>query len=88
MPFPPPGELPDPGIKPAPLGSPALQADSLPVAPLGKYWGETRDTAKHPTMHRPPLLPRYPHTQPPATKRYTARSVANADAEKPWCHII
>ena len=31
--FPPPGDLPDPGIKPT---SPALQADSLPADPLGK----------------------------------------------------
>ena len=30
MPFPPPGDLPDTGIKP---GSPALQADSLPLGP-------------------------------------------------------
>ena len=28
LPFPPPGDLPNPGIKP---GSPALQADSLPT---------------------------------------------------------
>ena len=33
LPFPPPGGLPDPGIKP---GSPALQADSLPSKPPGK----------------------------------------------------
>ena len=31
--FPPPGDLPDPGIE---LGSPALQADSLPSEPSGK----------------------------------------------------
>ena len=31
LPFPPPGDLPDPGIKP---GSPALQADSLLTDPL------------------------------------------------------
>ena len=30
LPFPPPGDLPDPGIKPV---SPALQADSLPAEP-------------------------------------------------------
>ena len=30
MPFPPPGDLPDPGIEP---GSPALQADALPSEP-------------------------------------------------------
>ena len=33
LPFPPPGHLPDPGIK---LRSPALQADSLPSQPPGK----------------------------------------------------
>ena len=33
LPFPSPGDLPDPGIKP---GSPALQADALPSKPQGK----------------------------------------------------
>ena len=33
LPFPSPGNLPDPGIEP---GSPALQADSLPTEPQGK----------------------------------------------------
>ena len=33
LPFPSPGDLPNPGIKP---GSPALQADSLPAEPPGK----------------------------------------------------
>ena len=33
LPFPPPGDLPDPGIKPV---SPALQVGSLPLAPPGK----------------------------------------------------
>ena len=33
VPFPPPGDLPDPGIEP---GSPALWADSLPTEPSGK----------------------------------------------------
>ena len=33
LPFPSPGDLPDPGIK---TGPPALQADSLPTEPLGK----------------------------------------------------
>ena len=32
LPFPPPGDLPDPGFKPASPGSPALQVDSLPAA--------------------------------------------------------
>ena len=34
LPFPSPGDLPDPGIKP---GSPALQADALPSEPPGKW---------------------------------------------------
>ena len=36
LPFPSPGNLPDPGIKPRSL---ALQADSLPSEPLGKPLG-------------------------------------------------
>ena len=35
LPFPPPGDLPDPGIKPISPVSPALQADSLPTEPPG-----------------------------------------------------
>ena len=33
LPFPSPGDLPDPGVEP---GSPALQADFLPIELLGK----------------------------------------------------
>ena len=36
LPFPPPGDLPDPGIKPASPLSPAFQVASLPTEPLGK----------------------------------------------------
>ena len=35
MPCPPPGELPNPGIKPTSPAAPELQADSLPLS----YWG-------------------------------------------------
>ena len=35
LPFPSPGDLPDPGIEPE---SPTLQADSLPSEPPGKPW--------------------------------------------------
>ena len=43
--FPSPGDLPDPGIE---AGSPALQADSLPIEPLGKpiICMETQNTQK------------------------------------------
>ena len=36
LPFPPPGDHPNPGIEPTSPVSPALQADSLPTKPLGK----------------------------------------------------
>ena len=36
LPFPFPGDLPDPGIKPEFPVSPALQADSFPAESLGK----------------------------------------------------
>ena len=36
LPCPPLGDLPDPGIKPMSLVSPALAASSLPLAPPGK----------------------------------------------------
>ena len=36
MPFPSPGDLPDPGIESKSPVSPALQADSVPTEPLGK----------------------------------------------------
>ena len=36
LPCPPPGDLPDPGIKPASLTAPALAGGSLPLAPRGK----------------------------------------------------
>ena len=35
--FPPPGDLPDPGIKPMSLMAPALQVDSLPLSPWGAH---------------------------------------------------
>ena len=37
LPFPSPGNLPDPGVEPLPPMSPALQADSLPLS----HWGRT-----------------------------------------------
>ena len=35
LPWPPPGDLPDPGIEPRSPASPALQEDSLPAEPSG-----------------------------------------------------
>ena len=36
VPFPTPGDLPDPGIEPASLGSPALAGGFFPTVPPGK----------------------------------------------------
>ena len=41
LPFPSPGDLPDPGIKPR---SPALQADTLPSEPPGKPIMDVKDS--------------------------------------------
>ena len=42
LPFPPPGDLPNPGIKPISPVSPALQIDAL----LLNHWGEPGNTIK------------------------------------------
>ena len=52
LPFPSPGGLPDPRIKP---GSHALQADSLPSEPSGKQ--ETVTLGKSPTVHYSKITP-------------------------------
>ena len=36
LPFSPPGDIPDPGVKPVSLASPTFQAASLPANPSGK----------------------------------------------------
>ena len=43
LPFPSPGDLPDPGIKPTSL---ALQVDSLPILPPGNFPGEDYSAVK------------------------------------------
>ena len=42
LPFPPPGDLPDPGIEPMSLSSPTLADDYLPLAPPGKPFTQDR----------------------------------------------
>ena len=48
LPFPPPGDLPDPGIEPESPVSPALQADSLPLSyqgsPIVDIWPDSELT--------------------------------------------
>ena len=48
LPFPPPGDLPDLGIKPTSPASPVLQVDSLPAEPSGKpMWAASRSWKRH-----------------------------------------
>ena len=54
--FPPPGDLPNPGVEPESPVSPALQADSLPNEPSGKPTGGTSDSY-HVGGRRPPFQP-------------------------------
>ena len=59
LPFPSPGDLLNPGTEP---GSPALQADSLPLEPLGKLIGKTKEMRlTAPTLD---LLQAFVHVKP------------------------
>ena len=51
VPFPSPGDLPDPGIEPK---SPALQADTLPSEPPGKSLGYEICMCKYVDLFLPP----------------------------------
>ena len=53
LPFPFPGDLPDPGIEPTSPVSPALQVDSLPLVPPGKQVPQSQALTKT----RPPATP-------------------------------
>ena len=63
LPFPSPGDLPDPRIKP---GSPALWADALPSEPPGKpcHFPRNAIAAEGSGDHRPPRTPSLQHCSP------------------------
>ena len=68
VPFPSPGDLSDPGIKPMSLASPAWQADSLPLAPPGKPRPSSRDMefiAQMPWSCIQKVCRRHPWPHPP-----------------------
>ena len=61
LPFPAPGDLPDPGTE---LRSPALQADSLPAEPPGKpifHMGVYVCQSQSPNSSHTPILPPHDH---------------------------
>ena len=61
LPFPPPGDLPDPGIEPRSLMSPVLQADSLPVELSWKRFLDSRSSQfqlSHVAMFLPTVIAR------------------------------
>ena len=57
LPFPSPGDLPDPGIEP---GSPALQTDSLPSELPGKPPKRKKNLKRQRVAHGPTVGPAYP----------------------------
>ena len=64
LPAPPPGDLPNPGIEPESPVSPALQADSLPIEPLGK-----------PLVPLPGIKPPPPTAEAWSLNHWTAREL-------------
>ena len=61
LPFPSPGDLPDPGIEPRSLMSPVLQADSLPVELSWKRFLDSRSSQfqlSHVAMFLPTVIAR------------------------------
>ena len=58
LPFPPPGDLPDPGVEPSSLVSAALVGGFFTTLPIGKYYETIRRRQWHPT---PVLLPGKSH---------------------------
>ena len=60
LPYPPPGDLPDPGIEPTTPEAPAVQADSSTTEPLGKLQGleaiiSKSEGAREDSLPRTPL---------------------------------
>ena len=70
LPFPSPGDLPDPGIEP---GSPALQADSLPT----KLQGNPGIEPKSPTLQAESLL-----SEPQGKPQGQSKSTTNLDGSQ------
>ena len=60
LPFPSPGDLPDPGIEPR---SPALQADSLPSEPPGKRITASMSQVRDGVLMAPALSPAHSSSQ-------------------------
>ena len=73
LPFPSPGDLPDPGIKPE---SPPSQADSLPSKPPGKPTCQRRGRRFDPWSGKIPQA-KQPRTRTTARKAAVTRSLGN-----------
>ena len=78
LPFPSPGDLPDPGIEP---GSPTLQADTLPSEPPGKPWMVTWLVPKD-TASVPALTPLYPA----GLRKFSSTSTPQQQLQKAQSH--
>ena len=83
LPFPSPGDLPNPGIKP---GSLALQADSLPSEPLGKPYIGISSVQFSCSVVSDSLRPHESkHARPPSPSP-TPRVYSNPCPSSWWCH--
>ena len=73
--FPPPGDLPDPGIQPESLASPALQSDALSRAAREALTWDTGSQSVVPGPGRTELSGNGKNANPPFTVRLGARNV-------------
>ena len=83
LPFPSPGDLPNPGIK---LESPALQVDSLPSEPPGKPWGGGGGFAKRCSRSFGKTCPRVAPTGPASHRAHPTGRAPKPLLRKPSSH--
>ena len=84
MPFPPPGDLPDPGIEPESPVSPHWQVDSLPLSPWKAFSGCSSAHHMHPWGPFPlPLVMQGPQSLPAQRSAALPQDSAGIEPESP-----
>ena len=87
LPFPPPGDLPDPGIEPT---APVLQMDSLPLSHWGSPWGRIKIHKSQNKEHRRWRSTWAGSAMPPTSWVFLDRRVCDSGWEGSWggdfCH--
>ena len=85
LPCPPPGDLPNPGVEPTSLRSPALQVDSLPLVPHGKPSCELSVQFSRSVVSDSLRPHEFQHAGPPCPSP-TPRVHSNSCPPSQWCH--